>query len=210
MPVTASEVTSPSLAALLADHTYTFRMRARRDEAGNLETYQEEATPASQSLAAALARKTWPGLLPLHGIVGAPVLRPDGTLLQDRGYDARTGLYLASKIPLDRVPAEPSARQVEAARGFVLSKFLHNFPWVADADRANYIGVLVTPILRHYLRSLIPFVVFTATMPSSGKTILTSGPGRCPAPKNAPDSRFRLSISGSSIRLTSASSSGTC
>ena len=42
---------------------------------------------------------------------------------------------------------------------------------------ANYLGLLVTPILRSYLRTLIPFGVVTSTMPGSGKTILTCGLG---------------------------------
>lgn len=177
LPVTAGEITAASLAALLAEHTFTYREKTRKTKDGGSEKYQEEATPGAQSLAAVLARKTWDGLLPLHGIVGAPVLRIDGTLLQEPGYDRKTGLYLCSKIPLDRVPAKPTAKQVAAAREYLFGRFLGDFPWVSDADKANYIGVLATPVLRRYLRSLIPFIVYTATMPSSGKTILTSGPG---------------------------------
>ncbi len=63
------------------------------------------------------------------------------------------------------------------SRFAVLPRALRDFPWVDDADKANYLGVLVTPILRPYLHTLIPFVVYTATMPGSGKTILTCGPG---------------------------------
>ncbi len=177
LPVTASEVVPPLLAGLLADHTYTYKMKSRKGDDGQPERYPEETTPVVASLAASLARKTWPGLPPLLGIAGAPVLRPDGTLLQTRGYDEATGLYLASKVPLEHVPDKPTTTQVEQARTFLLDQFLPDFPWVEPADRANYLGVLVTPILRRYLHSLIPFVVFTATMPGSGKTILTSGPG---------------------------------
>jgi hypothetical protein len=177
LPVVASEVKPPMLAALLARHTFTFKIRAGKDDQGVLTTYNQEVTPAPALLAAALAPKTWGGLHPLYGIAGAPLLRPDGTLLQDPGYDAATGLYLASKVPLDRVPDAPTGEQVRAALEFLLNKFLNDFPWVEPADKANYLGVLVTPILRRYIRTLIPFVVFTATMPSSGKTILTSGPG---------------------------------
>jgi len=177
LPVTASEVSAPLLARLLADHTRTVQMKTRKGDAGQPETYEEETTPPFPALTAALAGKTWPKVKPFRGIVGAPVLRPDGTLLQERGYDQATGLYLASKIPLDPVPAVPSVQQVEEARRFLLDQFLEGFPWVDDADRANYVGILATPILRRYLRTLIPFVVFTATMPGSGKTILTCGPG---------------------------------
>ncbi len=169
LPVTASEVRAPELAALLAEHTNTYRVRTRKTENGSTETYED--------LNAALAPKEWPDLRPLLGIVGAPVLRPDGTLLQQPGYDPATCLYLASKVPLEPVPEEPARGQVTAAREFLLTAFLGDFPWVAEADMANYLGLLVTPILRSYLRTLIPFGVVTSTMPGSGKTILTCGLG---------------------------------
>lgn len=177
LSVTASEVGPPGLAALLADHTFTYKVKTTKAKDGTIETYEEETTPPPGVLSPVLARKTWPGLTPMHGIVGAPVLRPDGTLLQEPGYDPETGLYLASKVSLERVPARPTAKQVKDARAFLLDKFLRDFPWESDSDRANYVGILVTPILRRYLHTLIPFAVYTATMPGSGKTILTSGPG---------------------------------
>ena len=176
LPVTASEVRAPGLAALLAAHTYTFQMRSRKKDGGT-ETYPEEVTPPNAVLAAALEPKEWPRLRPLFGIVGAPVLRPDGSLLQQPGYDPKTCLYLASKVPLDPVPDGPSGKQIRTAREFLLRRFLGDFPWVSEADKANYVGLLVTPILRSYLRTLIPFGVVTSTMPSSGKTILTCGLG---------------------------------
>ena len=105
--MTASEVRAPELAALLAEHTNTYRIRSRKTESGGTETYEEEITPPTAVLNAALAPKEWPDLRPLLGIVGAPVLRPDGTLLQQPGYDPATCLYLASKVPLEPVPEEP-------------------------------------------------------------------------------------------------------
>ena len=190
LPVAAAPVAAPLLARVLAEETFTYRWRqvtvkvpdgadANGKPKFRMETsaYEEESTPAAQLLGAALAGESWPGLLPLRGIAGAPILRPDGTLLQDPGYDERTGLYLASKIPLDRVPDKPTTQQVTDARNFILRKLLGDFPWVSPADQANYIAVLVTPILRRFLRSLIPFCAYTATMPGSGKTILTGMPG---------------------------------
>jgi hypothetical protein len=178
LPVTASELDRHLLASLLARCTKTYQLKSRPGAKGHAaSTIEEEVTPSPQILTAALAPKTWPRLLPYRGMAGAPLLRPDGTLLQKPGYDQATGLYLASKVSLDPVPDRPTARQVESAQAFFLDQFLRDFCWVGEADRANYLAVLATPILRWYLRTLIPFVVFTATMPSSGKTILTSGPG---------------------------------
>jgi hypothetical protein len=73
--------------------------------------------------------------------------------------------------------ANSTTEQVAAARTFVLDRLLRDFPWATPADRANYIALLVTPILRHYLRSLTPFGLIDATMPASGKTMLTAGVG---------------------------------
>jgi hypothetical protein len=177
LPVSASPVTPAALAALLAQHAYVYRLRTRRGDTGDPETYEEEVTPPREILASVLAGKTWPKLPPLRGIIGAPVLRRDGTLLQRAGYDPATGLYLATRVALPPVPDQPTPDQVRAARAFLLDRFLRDFPWSSPADRANYIALLTTPILRHFNRSLIPFALIDATMPASGKTILTAGPG---------------------------------
>lgn len=172
LPVASNALTPPRLALALAAHAYVFRMQMK-----NKIPVETEITPAPGALSAILAGRTWPGVPTLRGIIGAPVLRADGTLLQERGYDARTGLYLAPNVELPRVPDAPTAEQVEEARAFLLDSFLLDFPWVSPADRANYVALLVTPILRRFLRALTPFGIITATMPGSGKTILTSGPG---------------------------------
>ncbi|WBB81292.1 hypothetical protein O7606_07955 [Micromonospora sp. WMMD882] len=177
LPVAASMVTPAGLAGLLAEHAYVYRLKTRKDDAGNPEPYEEETTPPRDILSSVLAGKTWQGVPPLRGIIGAPVLRRDGTLLQRPGYDPTTGLYLASKVALPPVPDEPTPEQVADARTFLLDRFLRDFPWASAADRANYVALLATPILRHFTRSLTPFALIDATMPSSGKTILTAGPG---------------------------------
>ncbi|RJL19580.1 hypothetical protein [Bailinhaonella thermotolerans] len=176
LPVAASPLTPESLAALLAQHAYVYRMRSRRTDGGE-EFYEEEVTPLRGILASVLAGKTWPGVPPLRGVIGAPVLRRDGTLLQEPGYDPATGLYLAAKVTLPPVPDAPTPAQVRAAREFLLDRFLRDFPWAGRADRANYVALLATPILRHFTRSLTPFALIDATMPASGKSILTGGPG---------------------------------
>jgi hypothetical protein len=177
LPVTASTVTPASLAGLLAQHAYVYRLRTRKSDTGQPEVFEEETTPPREILASVLAGKTWPKLPPLRGIIGAPILRRDGTLLQKPGYDPATGFYLATRVALPPVPDQPTPAQVAAARSFLLDTFLRDFPWSSPADRANYVALLATPILRHFTRSLTPFALIDATMPASGKTILTAGPG---------------------------------
>lgn len=174
LPQSPVVLTTAGLARLLARELNVFQVSKRRGG----EDIPEEVTPPRDVLAAVLARAHWPKLPTLRGVIGAPVLRPNGTLLQRAGYDPETGYYLASTREVPEVPTEPTAEEVEAARRFVLDRFLRDFPWVSKkADRANYLGLLVTPILRPYLRQLTPFGIITATQPGSGKTILTAGPG---------------------------------
>ncbi len=172
LPVSAATLTAPRLAGLLAEHTYTYRNRRVKEE-----WQEEEYTPPADVLSAVLSRREWPGVRPLRGIVGAPVLREDGTLLQAPGYDRATGLYLAPKVLLPPVPDKPSNAQARASWDFIMARFLIDFPWVAPADRANALALMVTPILRRFARSLVPFGLVSATMPGSGKTILTAAAG---------------------------------
>jgi hypothetical protein len=168
LPLVASPLRPPLLAALLAEHADV--VRGRVNERG--EQVDEEVCPPGPVLAAVLARQSWPGLPVLRRIISTPVLRPDGTLLQTPGYDPATGFFLAPSTPLDPIPEQPTREQVGEARGFLLDRFLRDFPWRCPADRANYLAMLVSPILRPYTRSLAPFGVIDATMPGSGKTIL--------------------------------------
>jgi len=172
MPVRITTLRPPLLAALLAEHAEVYRLRATAG--AKKEFYEEETTPPAAVLGAVLARQSWPGLPVLHKVISTPILRPDGTLLQTPGYDEATGYYLAGRAVTEPIPEEPTAEQVTAAREFLLGSFLADFPWCTNADRANYIALLATPILRPFTRALSPFGVVDATMPGSGKTILTS------------------------------------
>jgi len=170
LPLAASRVTPPRLAALLAEHCNVIEYRA----AGKDGHAWVSVTPNRAVLSAVLSHRHWPGLPTLRGLLSAPVLRPDGTLLQDPGYDPGTGYYLTSRTRMARVPDHPTPGQVDTAAAFLLDQFLADFPWRSPADRANYLALLVTPLLRPYTRALAPFGIVEATMPGSGKTILTS------------------------------------
>lgn len=72
LSVTASPITPATLAGLLAEHAYVYRIRSRKNGNGGTETYEEEVTPPRDILASVLAGKTWPDLAPLRGVIRAP------------------------------------------------------------------------------------------------------------------------------------------
>lgn len=171
LPVRPTTLRVALLARLLAEEVEVYATRMERGGSG---TYDEEVTPSAAVLGAVLARQTWPGLPVLRKVISTPVLRPDGTLLQEPGYDPATGYFLAGRIQTGPIPEAPTAEQVAESREFLLNTFLRDFPWRTKADKANYLALLATPILRPMNRALCPFGVVDATMPGSGKTILTS------------------------------------
>jgi hypothetical protein len=179
LPIAATRLNPANLSRLLAEHAYVYRKVPRKEISPSGDTIfdEVESTPSQVVLTAVLSSRSWIGMPALRGIIGAPVLRRDGTLLQRPGYDPATGLYLATRVRLDEIPDHPTPAQVDDARAFLLDRFLRDFPWSSPADRANYVALLATPVVRHYIRSLIPFGLIDATMPASGKTILTAGPG---------------------------------
>jgi hypothetical protein len=114
-----------------------------------------------------------PNLKTLHGVTHTPMLRSDGTILDTPGYDAATGfLYLPDAgLEVSRIPDRPAPDEIKAAVELILTP-VAEFPFVSDDDRATWIGLLLTPVLRPLLPGPYPLGVFTATNPGSGKTLL--------------------------------------
>ena len=109
----------------------------------------------------------------LHGVTHTPTIRPDGTILDVPGYDAATMLlYLPDlDLAIPPIPDNPTAEQVKAAVELILEP-VAEFPFVSENDRATWIGLAFTPILRPLLPGPYQLGVITATNPGSGKTKL--------------------------------------
>lgn len=107
----------------------------------------------------------------LTGILSAPTLRPDGSILEEEGYDAPTGLILnTGKVAFRRIPDRPGQQEAERALE-VLRELIAAFPFVNDASRSVAIsGLLTAPIRRSLLTA--PLHGYTAPIAGSGKSML--------------------------------------
>lgn len=171
-PQTIVAVDTKRLNRLLAEHTFTYEVKVKRLADGDAIPVQVEAMPKRDVVASVLADSEWPKLRTLTGIVTAPVFRPDGTLVQTPGYDETTSLIYSPKLPLPPIPEQPTDDELRAGRVFLRDQLLADFPWVG-ASRANYIGLLIAPLLRSYLGgALVPLGVIDATSPATGKSLL--------------------------------------
>jgi hypothetical protein len=182
---------SDNLLSWFAEHVRTFVYKPVGR--GENQTFEEKRQyPTSRTCNAILGRKAW-RLPNLHGVATSPVLRTDGTLLQEPGYDPSTGLYLFPKIrSLGSVPHSPTAAEVTEARKLLLL-MLSGFPWVQESDQAQYLALALAPIMRNYIRCPTPMGLITATTMGSGKSYLTFlfeelyGMGTLPWPRDNSD-----------------------
>lgn len=107
----------------------------------------------------------------LWDTLSAPTLRPDGTLLQDPGYDpAMQAFYDPCGLSFPQIAARPDKRQAEEAWS-VLANAVASFPYEDEVDRSVAIAALLTAVVRRSLPSA-PLIAITAPLPSSGKTLL--------------------------------------
>lgn len=109
----------------------------------------------------------------LRGVVEAPVLRADGTILLTPGYDKASGLFYApaAELRIPDIPDHPTAGQVDAARAQVLD-IIADFPFVDEASKSNAVGTMLTPIARPAILGPTPIALFDATTAGSVKTML--------------------------------------
>jgi Domain of unknown function (DUF3854) len=134
----------------------------------------------------------------LLGVIEAPVMRPDGTILNTGGYDETTGLYLHGE-DWPAIPNAPTRAAAEDALRELLEPF-SEFPFVDEAARSVFVAACVTALQRRLLE-FAPLFGFDAPGQRSGKSLLAESvsiiaTGRRPAAMSAAteQNEFRKAI----------------
>src|SRR4051812_17227593 len=113
-----------------------------------------------------MRRGSWP-FFQIHGVLAAPTLRPDGTLLAAEGFDPATGLYVLSPPDMPPIPERPTRAEAVAAHE-LLDELLSEFPWCDSASRAVGMSALITPVARAAFPTA-PLHALTAPTIGTGK-----------------------------------------
>jgi hypothetical protein len=109
----------------------------------------------------------------LEGIVSAPVIRADGTILDRPGYDRASKLFYAPAKGLVVPPISPEPTEDEIAKArAVIDDAIGDFPFKDESSKANAIAAIITPIVRPVIEGPTPLAVFDAAAPGTGKTLL--------------------------------------
>jgi len=146
------------------------RLVREREKDGNI--VHDEAMPPKWLLDAVLTDGVFRGVRELRGVVVAPTLRPDGSVLQEEGYDAATKLLYKPAEDFPSVPLNPSREDAQKAAGELLD-VVADFPFVDDADRSAWLALVLTQIARPAVDGCAPMFTVSANNRGSGKSLVS-------------------------------------
>jgi hypothetical protein len=135
--------------------------------------------------------KRWPGVRHLEGIIEAPTIRPDGSLLVEPGYDDATGLLYLPSGDFPTIPEKPDDSQAIQAADDLLS-VVNDFPFASDEHRNGYLAALLTPLVRFAIEGPCPLFLFDANVAASGKTKLCDIIAILATGREMPRSKYHL------------------
>lgn len=109
----------------------------------------------------------------LAGIINAPTLRGDGSILATPGYDCKTGLLLDTcGVAFPGIPDEPTRSDAIRAMA-ALEALVATFPFINGPSRAVALSAILTACIRRSLPTA-PMHAFTAPVAGTGKSMLVN------------------------------------
>lgn len=144
-------------------------------------TIRVPAHPSDFMVSGPLARGEYPDVRPIEGVVEAPTLREDGSLLDIPGWDDQTGLLYEPNAEFPPIPNLPTRMDAREAANLLFGLVV-DFPFapivtdgVSDggaAHRAMWLASLLTVLARHAIDGPTPLFVFDGNTPGCGKSKL--------------------------------------
>ncbi|HOU89570.1 MAG TPA: hypothetical protein PLU22_00930 [Polyangiaceae bacterium] len=119
------------------------------------------------------ARGEWAGVPALAGIIEAPTVRPDGSVLQAEGYDPATRLALLPGEEFPPVPEHPTRDDAVAALA-ELQEVWCDFPFASEADAIAPVALVLTLVGRGAITGAVPMIGIDANVRGSGKSLVAN------------------------------------
>src|SRR5262249_51298286 len=153
------------------DHMRDQLSRVARWQRWNVRSKDFVPTDPPRDVAAVILERKGEWLfLPAAGVITTPTLRPDGSILDQPGYDPATRLVLMAPPAMPAIPEQPTKRDAIAACS-LLNELLEEFPFVDEASRSVALSELITPVVRGAM-SVAPLHANRAPMAGSGKSFI--------------------------------------
>jgi hypothetical protein len=153
--------------------TLTRHIRFVRERHKGDETYLQDCHPPQWCIDSVANREVWPGIPHLRGIVTCPVMRADGSILRQPGYDPASELFLDYRGPEIELPDNPTQEDARKAAALLL-ELIEEFPFASDRARACWLACVLSPFARNAYNGPTPLFLIDANTRGSGKTLLAT------------------------------------
>ncbi len=120
-----------------------------------------------------MSRARWPLIRPLEGVVESPVLRPDGSILDTKGYDSETGLLFLPNATYEVVPPKPDRDAAIRAKNALL-EVVSDFQFEHPCHRSGWLAAVLVLLARHAIMGSVPLHLIDANVRGAGKSLLAS------------------------------------
>jgi primase-polymerase (primpol)-like protein len=133
-----------------------------------------DSHPPAWCVASVMSREDWPDIRYLAGVVEVPTLRPDGSVIEQPGYDPATGLLY---VPSGKFPSISDHPTIDDAKKAVATLFdlVKDFPFkIKDNVSHNvaWLAALLTVLARFLIDGPTPIFLIGANTSGAGKTFL--------------------------------------
>ncbi|OGN72017.1 MAG: hypothetical protein A2X25_12780 [Chloroflexi bacterium GWB2_49_20] len=133
-------------------------------------TFKDPVPPPYEIVRDILSLGAWP-FPRIEGLIETPTIRPDGSLLNDPGYDPSTRLYYVPTLEIKLPPFGPDRKESAVN---LIQELMHDFPFADPASRANAIALLITPLIRPAITGKVPLALIDSPQSGTGKSLLQS------------------------------------
>lgn len=199
---TIRDLPAPRLREIISEHcAFARSVRSGSDE------LRAAHTP-DWLVAALIARGEWRDIPRLEAVIEGPVYLADGTILQNPGYHAPSGILYVPNADFEPVPEKPNAEQIKGALT-LLDEVVCDFPFESETHKSAWMASVLTPLCRFAFMGPSPLNLIDANVAGAGKSMLADTAALIVSGR--PAARMRYSPHEDEMRkaITSLALSGT-
>lgn len=127
------------------------------------------------------------GISQLRGITTFPILRSDGSLNHEPGYDQKTRFFYAGELPVTLMDTSKDAAVQAFGR---LGELIVDFPMAGNESRAVWFSLLLSVIGRHLIDEPVPLHLMDANIRGSGKGLLINAASTITSGRQSPTQQY--------------------
>lgn len=139
----------------------------------NKDGEEKATTPPADIVAQVHDRGEWPGLKFLRGITETPIVRPDGSMATQYGYDEQTRYYFADSGVMPALKEHPSRIDAVEALEWLRTPFAE-FPFEQEGMAYVPIAAIIALVCRPAVGANVPLFAIDAAAQGSGKSLISN------------------------------------